>query len=65
MRAATKVQEARKGTIPVGCALHTFRRKRASDLATEALAVIKALGGWSAPHVVVSRYQKVSVDVQR
>ena len=47
------------------CAFHAFRRGMASALVTEQLAVVKALGGWNAPHVVVGRYQKVSLDVQR
>lgn len=51
--------------LPKGCRFHAFRRKLATELVTEQLAVIKALGGWSQPHVVVSRYQKVSVEVQR
>jgi len=52
-------------TVPPKCAFHAFRRKLASELAREQLAVVKALGGWSAAHVVVNRYQKVSIDVQR
>ena len=49
----------------MGCGFHAFRRKLPSELVTEQLAVVKALGGWSQPHVVVARYQRVSVDVQR
>jgi integrase len=52
-------------TLPAGCRFHAFRRKLASELVTEQLAVVKALGGWNQPQVVVSRYQKVSLDVQR
>ncbi len=54
-----------KLNLPEGCGFHAFRRKLATELATEQLAVIQALGGWSQPQVVVSRYQKVSLDVQR
>jgi len=43
----------------------TFSPELATELATEQLAVIQALGGWSQPQVVVSRYQKVPVEVQR
>jgi len=45
-----------KLNLPAGCRFHEFRRKLASELVTEQLAVVKALGGWSQPHVVVSRY---------
>lgn len=51
--------------LPPGCGFHAFRRKLATELATEQLAVIQALGGWSQPQVVVARYQKVPVEVQR
>jgi integrase len=44
---------------------HTLRRKLASDLATAPLAMVKALGGWKHPHVVVSIYQQPTVDQQR
>lgn len=51
--------------LPKGCRFHALRRKLASELVTEQLAVIQALGGWSQPHVVVQRYQKVPFEVQR
>jgi integrase len=51
--------------LPTGCRFHGFRRKLATELVTEQLAVIQSLGGWSQPQVVVSRYQKVPLEVQR
>lgn len=48
-----------------GAGFHMLRRKLASDLATAPLAMVKALGGWKHPHVVVSIYQQPTVDQQR
>lgn len=44
---------------------HCFRRKMASDLATAPLAMVKALGGWKHPQVVIEAYQEPSMDQQR
>ena len=51
--------------LPKGCRWHSFRRKLATELAQQQLAVVQALGGWAQPQVVVSRYQQVPLSVQR
>lgn len=51
--------------IPAGVGFHAFRRKLASELATAPLAMVKAIGGWKHPHIVVAAYQEPSLEQQR
>ncbi len=48
-----------------GAAFHVFRRKLASELSTAPLAMVKAIGGWKHPHVVVAAYQSPTIEQQR
>lgn len=50
---------------PKGVGFHAFRRKLASELATAPLAMVKAIGGWKHPHVVVAAYQEPTLEQQR
>jgi integrase len=59
------VREAAELPPEVRLGFHAFRRKLASELATAPLAMVKALGGWKHPHVVVQVYQAPSVEQQR
>lgn len=60
-----RCREAAELPATKGAGFHTLRRKLASDLATAPLAMVKALGGWKHPHVVVSIYQQPTVEQQR
>lgn len=61
-RACRKAAGLPAGT---GAGFHCFRRKLASDLSTAPLAMVKALGGWKHPQVVIDAYQTPSIEQQR
>ncbi|HEY0931779.1 MAG TPA: tyrosine-type recombinase/integrase [Gemmatimonas sp.] len=60
-----KARETCPVTIPPGVGFHAFRRKLASELATAPLAMVKAIGGWKHPHIVVAAYQDPTLEQQR
>ena len=48
-----------------GAGFHCFRRLFASALATESLGMVKVLGGWRHPQVVLDAYQRPSLEQQQ
>jgi len=60
-----QVRAAAKLPPRPGAGFHCFRRAFASDLSTAPLAMVKALGGWKHPQVVIDAYQEPTMAQQR
>lgn len=64
-QAKGELKASGKVALPPRAGFHCMRRKMASELSLQPLAVVASLGGWLNPDVVVSVYQRPSLEQMR